>query len=49
MVTNIPKDAVSSGQTVLQYKPPAPPEGTGDHRYIFLLFDQGQNTIQVIQ
>ena len=27
--------------------PPAPPPGTGYHRYIFKLYGQGQDTIQV--
>ena len=30
----------SSGTTLLPYSGPAPPEGTGVHRYVFLLFKQ---------
>ena len=47
LVTNIPKDTIASGQTVLGYAQPAPPAGTGFHRYIFRLYSQGQDTIQV--
>lgn len=46
-MVNIPKDAVGNGQTVLEYKAPAPPRGTDYHRYIFLLFAQARDTIQV--
>jgi len=41
VVINIPDDNVSSGQQLLNYNPPAPPQGTGIHRYIFLVFEQG--------
>jgi phosphatidylethanolamine-binding protein (PEBP) family uncharacterized protein len=37
---NIPGDNVSDGQTLLNYKGPAPPQGTGIHHYIFLVFEQ---------
>ena len=47
LVTNIPKDAVQRGQGVLEYAPPAPPPGSGFHRYIFRLYSQGEDTIQV--
>ncbi len=47
LVTNIPKDSIDNGQTVFEYAPPAPPPGTGFHRYIFKLYGQGQDTIQV--
>lgn len=47
LVVNIPESKVDSGQTVLEYKCPAPPAGTGYHRYIFKLYSQGDKTIQV--
>ena len=47
LVINIPKGADGNGQTVLEYKAPAPPQGTGYHRYMFLLFAQAGDTIQV--
>jgi len=40
VVINIPGDNVSNGQTLLNYKGPAPPQGSGIHRYIFLIFEQ---------
>lgn len=37
---NIPGNNVSNGQTLLNYKGPAPPKGSGIHRYIFLIYEQ---------
>ena len=31
-----------TGDKLLQYKGPAPPKGTGTHRYILLLYEQGE-------
>ena len=39
---NVPGNAISHGQQLLNYKGPAPPQGTGIHRYIFLIFEQGK-------
>jgi len=39
-VINIPGGNVSNGQALLNYKGPAPPQGSGIHRYIFLIFEQ---------
>jgi large subunit ribosomal protein L38 len=40
VVINIPGNAISNGQQSLNYKGPAPPQGSGIHRYIFLVFEQ---------
>lgn len=31
---------VNTGNTIIDYKGPSPPKGTGTHRYIFLLLEQ---------
>nr|CAD7585723.1 unnamed protein product [Timema genevievae] len=38
---------ISSGDQVIGYHPPGPPKGTGEHRYIFLLFEQHHTNIQL--
>jgi phosphatidylethanolamine-binding protein (PEBP) family uncharacterized protein len=40
VIVNIPGQYLSAGTTVSEYAPPNPPTGTGEHRYIFLLFRQ---------
>jgi len=40
VVINISGNNVQGGQQLLNYKGPAPPQGTGIHRYIFLIFEQ---------
>jgi hypothetical protein len=42
VVINIPENSISNGQTLLNYKGPAPPQGSGIHRYIFLVFEQAE-------
>ena len=37
---NIPGNNVSNGKIILHYKGPAPPQGSGKHRYIFNLYKQ---------
>lgn len=40
MVGNIPGNDIASGKTLAEYVGAGPPQGTGLHRYIFLLFKQ---------
>lgn len=40
LVINIPHKQTKYGKTVLPYTPPAPPPGTGTHRYITGVFKQ---------
>lgn len=40
LVVNIKDANVESGFTVTEYNPPTPPEGSGMHRYVFLLIEQ---------
>ena len=42
MVVNIHGNDINSGDQLLKYKGPAPPKGTGIHRYVFLLFEQAE-------
>ncbi|XP_061395643.1 protein D3-like [Musca vetustissima] len=42
LVINIPGNKVSNGQVVADYIGSGPPEGTGLHRYVFLIFKQEQ-------
>lgn len=39
-VVNIPGNDVSAGETLVEYVGSGPPEGTGLHRYVFLVFKQ---------
>jgi len=41
-IVNIPGDEISKGAKVMDYMGPAPPRGTGLHRYVFLVYKQGQ-------
>ena len=40
VIVNINGNNLHTGEQLLEYKGPAPPKGTGKHRYIFLLFEQ---------
>ncbi|XP_050341435.1 phosphatidylethanolamine-binding protein homolog F40A3.3-like isoform X1 [Bactrocera neohumeralis] len=40
LVINIPGNKVAEGQTVAEYIGSGPPDGTGLHRYVFLVFKQ---------
>jgi phosphatidylethanolamine-binding protein (PEBP) family uncharacterized protein len=40
MVTDVPLDSIKEGHTLVEYSGPAPPEGTGPHRYVLLVFNQ---------
>lgn len=39
-VVNIPGNKVADGETLFEYIGSGPPEGTGLHRYIFLIYKQ---------
>ncbi|XP_064550377.1 protein D3 [Drosophila montana] len=41
-VVNIPGNQLNEGQTLVEYVGSGPPQGTGLHRYIFLLYRQSQ-------
>ncbi|CAG0913215.1 unnamed protein product [Notodromas monacha] len=40
LVINIPGQQISKGQVIFPYAGPAPPKGTGQHRYYELMFEQ---------
>jgi phosphatidylethanolamine-binding protein (PEBP) family uncharacterized protein len=40
VVINIPGNDINKGTTLLEYTGPAPPKGSGTHKYIFLLIEQ---------
>ncbi|CAG2177760.1 unnamed protein product, partial [Oppiella nova] len=40
LVINIPGNDVAKGRTLAEYKGSGPPQGTGLHRYIFLVYKQ---------
>lgn len=42
LVANVPGNKLSEGQTVVDYVGSGPPQGSGKHRYIFLIFKQPQ-------
>lgn len=42
LVINVPGNKVAKGQVVAEYIGSGPPEGTGLHRYVFLVFKQGE-------
>jgi phosphatidylethanolamine-binding protein (PEBP) family uncharacterized protein len=42
LVVNIPGDNIKNGDVLFKYKGPAPPKGSGKHRYIFLLYEQSE-------
>ncbi|XP_063987031.1 protein D3-like [Diachasmimorpha longicaudata] len=45
VVGNIPEDKVAKGEVLTEYVGPAPPKGSGKHRYVFLLYKQNQGSI----
>lgn len=40
LVINIPADDVNAGEAIFEYIGSGPPEGTGLHRYVFLVYKQ---------
>lgn len=44
MAYSIHGDSTSVGKKVMSYMGPAPPKGTGKHRYVFLLYKQPDGT-----
>ncbi|KAJ3162093.1 hypothetical protein HDU86_005791 [Geranomyces michiganensis] len=50
VVANIPGDDVNKGEDLTLYEEPQPPQGTGLHRYVFLLYKQkGQLELSVFE
>lgn len=45
LTVNIPGNDLKSGEEVFQYIGSGPPQGTGLHRYVFLLFKQPNGKI----
>ncbi|XP_066595666.1 protein D3-like [Prorops nasuta] len=45
IVGNIPEENVAKGEVLVEYVGPATPQGTGLHRYVFLLYKQNQGAI----
>ncbi|KAG7200691.1 hypothetical protein KM043_001243 [Ampulex compressa] len=45
IVGNIPEEDVAKGEVLAEYVGPAPPKGTGKHRYVFLIYRQNQGSI----
>lgn len=41
-VVNIPGNDVPAGDTVAEYVGAGPPQGTGQHRYVFLVYKQSK-------
>ncbi|XP_013102441.1 protein D3 [Stomoxys calcitrans] len=42
LIINVPGNKVANGQVVAEYIGSGPPEGTGLHRYVFLVFKQSE-------
>jgi hypothetical protein len=40
VLVNIKGSDINSGKELIKYKGPAPPPGSGTHRYIFLIYEQ---------
>lgn len=45
LVGNIPEENVAKGEILAEYVGPAPPNNTGKHRYVFLVYKQNQGSI----
>ncbi|XP_046750050.1 protein D3-like [Diprion similis] len=45
LVGNIPEDSVEKGEVLAEYVGSGPPQGTGLHRYVFLVYRQNQGAI----
>ena len=37
---------LSLGKVLMAHNGPSPPQGTGPHRYVFLLYSQGRNPVR---
>ena len=48
LVVNIPGNKVADGKVLYEYVGSGPPEGSGLHRYIFLVFKQKEPIISEI-
>lgn len=48
-VLNIPGCAIENGKTIAEYLTPAPSNGTGYHRYVYLVFEQFNGLIEYNQ
>lgn len=46
LVMNIPESAIDKGDEIIQYIGDGPPNGTGLHRYVFLLYKQPNGKIE---
>lgn len=46
LAVNIAGSDLSSGETVFQFIGSGPPQGTGLHRYVFLLFKQPKGKVE---
>ena len=46
MLINIPGTDIDKGQTIAEYNSPAPVQGTGPHRYVFVAMDQQLKNIE---
>lgn len=47
LVVNVPGGDVSKGHVLAEYHGPAPPAGTGDHRYVLLVYKQKYGRLQM--
>ena len=45
LVVNISDSNLKNGKILLEYKGPAPPQGSGIHNYIFLLYEQPESIL----
>ncbi|XP_003705914.1 protein D2 [Megachile rotundata] len=45
LVGNIPEEKIEKGEVLAEYVGPAPPKGSGKHRYVFLVYKQNQGAI----
>jgi len=51
LVVNIPGSDlkagdVSLGKVLMQHNGPSPPQNSGPHRYVFVLYDQGKTSVR---
>jgi len=42
LVINVVENDVNKGEEIVPYNPPTPPQGSGKHRYVFLLYKQAK-------
>ncbi|KOC59142.1 Phosphatidylethanolamine-binding protein like protein F40A3.3 [Habropoda laboriosa] len=45
LVGNIPEENIEKGEVLTEYIGPAPPNGSGKHRYVFLIYKQSRGAI----